>query len=70
MYYLIAFYQLTVELWCHAKNYPNAHRIKIKLKGSYNSQSNWLVETTMGLDLCFMVTYLYVYKHLQVNLAI
>ena len=23
MYYLIAFYQRIVELWCHAKNFPN-----------------------------------------------
>ena len=28
MYYLIAFYQHIVELWCHAKNFPNDPRIK------------------------------------------
>ena len=27
MYYLKAFYQRIVELWCHAKNFPNAPRI-------------------------------------------
>ena len=26
MYYLISFYQRIVELWCHAKNFPNAPR--------------------------------------------
>ena len=26
MYYLIAFYQRIVELWCHAKNFPNDPR--------------------------------------------
>ena len=26
MYYLIAFYQRIVELWCRAKNFPNDHR--------------------------------------------
>ena len=26
MDYLIAFYQRIVELWCHAKNFPNAPR--------------------------------------------
>ena len=26
MYYLIAFYQRIVELWFHAKNFPNAPR--------------------------------------------
>ena len=27
MYYLIAFYHYIVELWCHAKNFPNAPHI-------------------------------------------
>ena len=27
MYYLIAFYQRVVELWCHATNFPNDPRI-------------------------------------------
>ena len=26
MYYLITLNQRIVELWCHAKNFPNAHR--------------------------------------------
>ena len=29
MYYLIAFYQRNVELWCHAKSFPNAPRTKV-----------------------------------------
>ena len=33
MYYLIAFYQRIVELWCHAKNFPNAPRMAGLLEG-------------------------------------
>ena len=32
MYYLIAFYQRIVELWFHAKNFPNDTRIYENIK--------------------------------------
>ena len=40
MFYLIAFYHRVVELWCHAKNFPNAPRI-------YGDEKNHLFDTDL-----------------------
>ena len=43
MYYLIAFYQRIVELWYHAKNFPNDPRKKIGYNINVMQQTACLV---------------------------
>ena len=65
MYYLIAFYQCIVELWCHAKNFPNDPRITYLLSYVWlrdRSSQSWR-------NICFVplckTLHLYCVIHVQ-----
>ena len=61
MYYLIAFYQRVVQLWCHAQSFTNAPRKSESSFFSYGFKEEWIVGSkTDSTDVITLVLVSYV----------
>ena len=71
IYCLIAFYQGIVELWCHAKNFPNAPRISTLIASTLildNNVCKYMQQTTEA-DNIFRCIFYVVFLRVITNLT-